>query len=106
MSDPAALGVEGPAGWVRLVAGALLFLLPGLAAADRWMPGGPSRLLWAPVFSVTIMALLAIGLDFAFGMPIAPLQTLLVAILAGAWIGRARLVAWGRLGWTRVARRG
>lgn len=82
MSAPGALSVQGFGEWVQLVFGLLLFLAPGLAAADRLM-GLRGRGWWfAPVFSFTLLPLGAILLDLV----------LQVRITLGVTVGLA--VAW------------
>lgn len=90
MSDAAALSVTG-IGWLHLLGGTAVLLLPGLAAADRWMPGGSLRLVWAPLWSCTLVMLAAVALDLAVGVPITPATTFVLALAV------ALVVAWPRL---------
>lgn len=89
------LTVSGLA-WLRLVAGLVVFLLPGLAAADRWLAGVPLRWVWAPVLSFTLLPLVAILLDYGLGVPIQPLVTAFLCVALAAWIGQPRLVEWAK----------
>jgi hypothetical protein len=78
----------------RLMLGTLLFLMPGLAAADRLFPRNRAALLLAPVFSFTLLPLAAILLRFALGVPVNEATTVLTAlgltlIVGGGRIGRA-----------------
>ena len=90
--NPADLTVTG-LGWLQLLAGLLVFLVPGVAAADRWLTGLPLRWLWAPVFSFTLLALAAILLDFVAGLDVTFLNTLVIALLLGLVLGWSRVKA-------------
>lgn len=93
MSGVTELGLGGTTGALQLAVGAALFLMPGLAAADRLLGLGGRGWMWAPVFSFTLLPLGAIVLDLGFGVPVNPLVT---AALAAGWtllFARRRLVA-------------
>lgn len=105
MSSPADLTVDGAAAWLRLVAGLALYLLPGLAAADRLLGGTPLRLVWAPLFSFTLLALVAILLDFAVGLPLSPDATAVSAAVLALAIGRPRWQSWLAAGMARLRTR-
>lgn len=79
--------------WLRAAAGLGVFLLPGLAAADRWLKGVPWRWLWAPVLSFTLLALAAILLDFVADVDVRPATTVTLALGLAGWIARPRLAA-------------
>lgn len=82
MTDPGSLAVDGPLGWLQLLGGLLLFLAPGLAAADRLL-GLRNRGWWfAPVFSFTLLPLGAIVLDLVLQVRITTAVTVAVAV---AW---------------------
>ena len=83
-------------GWLRAALGLAVFLLPGLAAADRWLKGVPLRLGWAPVLSFTVMALAAILLDFAAGLNVRTTTSVALAFILAAWIAKPRLISWWR----------
>jgi hypothetical protein len=91
--DPAALAPNGPADGARLLAGIALFLLPGLAAADRLLPRLSVRWALAPVFSATLYPVAAIALDFV-GVPVTPAATALLGLAATALFAQRRIVAW------------
>lgn len=95
--NEAGLGLQA-ADWLRLVAGLAVFLLPGVAAADRWLVGLPLRWLWAPVLSFTVLALAAIILGYVVGLQVTPAATWMLAVGLAAWIGRRRWVGWVRRG--------
>lgn len=102
MSD-LALEVDG-VGWLRLLVGATVLLLPGLAATDRWLRGVPWRWAWAPVFSLTLLSVAAVLLDFAVSLPVTTKATgLLALVLAGAlgW-PRIRSIGVAAWRWTKV----
>ncbi len=90
MSAPTALTLDGAGEWVHFTLGTILFLLPGLAAADRWMPGR-HRWLWSPLWSFTLLVLTGILLDYAFGFPVTEAATIALALLLALWIGRRRV---------------
>ncbi|HUR26424.1 MAG TPA: hypothetical protein VM327_10470 [Candidatus Thermoplasmatota archaeon] len=106
MSGPADITVDSLAGWLRLLAGVALFLMPGLAAADRFLAGTSLRLAWAPLFSFTILTLAAILLDFTIGLALRPVTTAVLALALALVIGRHRLQAWGRRCLVLLRRRG
>lgn len=93
--SPADLTVPG-VGWLQLVGGGLLLLLPGLAAADRLLPRMPLRLLWAPVFSFSLLSLAAILGSFAFRLRVDATGTAVLAVGFALLFGRRRLVSWAR----------
>lgn len=84
MTDPWSLAPQGALEWARLVAGAALFLAPGLAAADRFLGLRQRGWMFAPVFSFSLLPLGAIVLDLALQVPITPGVT---AGLAVFWTG-------------------
>lgn len=75
----------------RFALGTALFLLPGIAAADRFLPGGRTRFLLAPVFSFTLLPVAAILLSFAFGWKATPGSTALLALALAALAGSRRI---------------
>ncbi len=87
------LAVSGALAWLRLLLGSLLFLAPGVALADRLFTK-KTYLVLAPVFSFSVLPLVAILLDFALGVPINALTTALIAAAAAAWAGWPRLRQW------------
>lgn len=91
MTDPTAVTLSGAGEWFRAAAGTAVFLLPGLAAADRWMPGR-LRLLWAPLWSFTLLVLGAVFLDFAFAVPVRTGTTLALALGLALLLARRRIV--------------
>jgi hypothetical protein len=92
--------------WLRAAVGLGVFLLPGMAAADRWLKGVPLRFGWAPVLSFTLMALSAILLDFVGGVAVRTSTTVGLAIALAAAIARPRIVSWWRArGAPRTAQR-
>lgn len=78
--------------WLRALLGFCVFLLPGLAAADRWLVGLPARFLWAPLFSFTLLALAAILLDFLVGLPVSSPVTFALSLFLAGMAGRRRLM--------------
>lgn len=80
----------------RLLLGLALYLLPGIAAADRLLPGGPVRFLLAPVLSLTLMPVAALLLAFGAGLPITAASTALLAFALTLLFGMRRLVGWLR----------
>lgn len=89
--SPADLGVEGAAAWLRLLLGTAVLLLPGLAAADRLLPGRPMALIWSPVLSLTLLPLAAILLDTALGVPVTAASTAALAVGLAVLLGAPRL---------------
>lgn len=75
--SPASLLPQDP---VQLAWGAAVFLLPGLAAADRLLPDEPLRWLLAPVLSFTLLPVTAIVAGFVLGLPLTPAATALWAV--------------------------
>ncbi len=93
--------------WLRAAVGLAVFLLPGVAAADRWLKGLPLRWLWAPVLSFTVMALAAILLDFVVSLDVRPTTSIGLGVLLAGLIARPRLASWWReRGQTRGRPRG
>lgn len=80
--------------WLRASVGLVVFLLPGVAAADRWLKGLPVRLVWAPVLSFTLLALGAILLDFVANVEVRMGTTIGLAFLLAAGIGKPRIISW------------
>ena len=78
----------------RLVFGTLLFLLPGLAAGDRFVPGRRWGLLLAPVLSFTLLPMAAILLQFATGTPVTGATTASLAAGLALMLGARRLSTW------------
>jgi hypothetical protein len=78
-------------GWLRLAIGIAVLLLPGLALADRLFPAKRSALLLAPVFSLSVLPLAVIILDFMFAVPVSPSATALLAVGLAALFAAPRL---------------
>lgn len=96
------LAPDGLLAWARLGFGLAVFLLPGLAAADRIFRS-KLYLLTAPVFSFSLLPLVAIALDFGLGVPIHVVTTHAIALAVAGWLGWPRAVqAWG---WMAGAKR-
>ncbi|MHB1261326.1 MAG: hypothetical protein ACYC2H_06385 [Thermoplasmatota archaeon] len=92
-------------GWLRLAFGLFVFLLPGVAAADRWLVGVPRRWLWGPVLSFTVLPLTAILLNYGAGVPVTPAMTWLITLGLAVLIAKPRLVASSRFlveRWPRI----
>lgn len=89
----AELGIATAGGWIRLLVGTVVLLLPGLALADRVFPDRRLPLLLAPVFSLTLLPLAAILLDALVGVPVTAATTALLALALAVMIGAPRLRA-------------
>jgi len=79
------------AGWLRLLVGLPFLLGPGLAAADRWLPGERGRWILAPAASISILTLAAFFEYFVLGIAPVPFATFATSIIATLWIGGSRL---------------
>lgn len=78
-------------GWLRLLVGLPLWLAPGLAAADRWLPKERGRFILAPVASISLLTLTAFAQEFLLGLKHEPWLTALNAAVLAAWIGWPRI---------------
>lgn len=76
--------------WPRFLVGAFLFLLPGLAAADRLVQGG-TRFILAPVLSFTLLPIAGILLSFATPWRATAGSTALLAVLLAALCASRRI---------------
>lgn len=90
--NPADLSLDA-AGWLRFVPGLVVWLLPGLAAADRLFPSR-SGLAFAPVLSVSLLALTGIVADVLLGVPLTATATVLWALAWTAGLQHHRVAAW------------
>ncbi len=93
MRNPADLALDHWSDWLLLVIGLAILLLPGLAAADR-LTRDRRALLLAPVLSLTLMPLAAIGLDFLFSVSVTATTTTLLALGLAVLAGNRRLRDW------------
>ncbi len=101
------LALQGPLAWLRLILGLAVFLAPGVAIADRIFDDR-RYLLLAPVFSFSALALAAILLDFAMGVPINTWTTASIAAGLTSWAGWPRIVEAQqrlrvRMGWAHAS---
>ncbi len=87
-------GPEGVVEWMRMLAGIAVFMAPGVAAADRFLPGRKDALLLAPVFSLTLLPLAAILLDHALGVPVHAVTTALLALALTLALASHRVEEW------------
>lgn len=90
------LAPAGVLGWLQLLFGTTVLLLPGLAAAARVAPRWRLRWVLAPVLSLTILMLTAILGGFFLDLPLTPAVTLTSAVAWAAILQRRRLRRWMR----------
>lgn len=88
------LAVHG-LGWAQLLVGLIIFLLPGLALADRMFPAR-HHLAFAPVLSISAMVVMAVLLNFIAGVPVHPGWTMALALGIAAAAGWPRIQQAGR----------